>query len=104
MNFTVEQRNLLDGDETRKERREKPLGFADASTAPDWAKVRLIQIRSAIVEGRAVPEPSRAFIAGCEQRSLAAKKVVVSSEDAELRRRLAVQAEEIGRASCRERV
>jgi hypothetical protein len=68
--FTVEQRRLLDGDETRKERREKLLGFADASGAPDWAKVRILQIRSAVVQGRTVPAPSRAFVAGCEQRSL----------------------------------
>jgi hypothetical protein len=61
---------LLDGDDARRERREKPLGFGDASNAPDWAKVRIIQIRSAVVEGRAVPAPSRAFIAGCEKRSL----------------------------------
>ena len=99
MNFRVEQRNLLDGDAVRKERREKPLGFADASTAPDWAKVRIIQVRSAIVEGRAVPAPSRAFNAACEQRSLAAKKVVASSEDAELRRRLNEQGEQIRRES-----
>jgi hypothetical protein len=99
MQFTIEQRNLLDGDAARKERREKPLGFVDATTAPDWAKVRIIQVRSAIVEGRAVPAPSRAFVAGCEQRALAAKRAVASGKDAELRRRLNEQAEQIGRES-----
>lgn len=70
MQFSLEQRHLLDGDETREGRKEKPLGFADATGAPDWAKVRIVQVRSAIVQNRVVPAPSRAFIAGCEKRAL----------------------------------
>jgi hypothetical protein len=95
MEFTVQHRNLLDGDETRRERRERPRGFGDASNAPDWAKVRIIQVRSAVVEGRAVPAPSRAFIACCEQRSRARTAQRTRSLDADLRRRLNEQAEAI---------
>jgi hypothetical protein len=85
MEFTVEQRHLLQGDETREGRKEKCLGFGDATLAPDWAKARIIQVRSAIVERRAIPAPSRAFIAGCEQRSIAQRHAVpVVKRDDEL--------------------
>jgi hypothetical protein len=74
MQLTVEQRHLLEGDEKRDARKAPRLGFADATSAPDWAQTRILQIRSAIVEKRSIPAPSRAFIAGCEQRSLAQRQ------------------------------
>ena len=72
MEPTQEQRQeLLEGDERRAERKLSPLGFGDATTAPDWARERIIEIRSAIVEKRAVPAPTRSWTAGAEKRSLA---------------------------------
>jgi hypothetical protein len=44
--------------------------WASAETAPAWAKARILEIRSAVVEKRSIPAPSREFIADCEQRSL----------------------------------
>jgi hypothetical protein len=80
MQFTVEQRNLLQGDEHRAALKEPCFGFGDASNAPDWAKVRILQVRSAKVEGRAIPAPTRAFITGCEIRSLAQRQAKRDNE------------------------
>jgi len=48
-------------------------GYGDASRAPLWAQQRILEIRQAIVENRAVPPPSRQYVAEAEQRSLAQK-------------------------------
>lgn len=52
-------------------------GFISVGTnCPAWAQARILEVRSAIVEKRTIPAPSREFIAGCEQRSaLAARSV-----------------------------
>lgn len=72
MQLTIEQRQLLEGDEKRAQRNAPLMGWSDASRAPDWAKERIIQIRSAIVEKRAIPAPSGTYIAAAERRSLTA--------------------------------
>jgi hypothetical protein len=70
--LTVEQRaELLMGDDERAVRNLPKLGWADASCAPAWAQARILEVRSAIVESRPIPAPSREFIAGAEQRSAA---------------------------------
>jgi hypothetical protein len=69
--FTPEQMQLLEGDERRAQRNLPRLGFGDATTAPAWAQARIVEIRQAVVENRAVPPPSREYIASCEQRSAA---------------------------------
>lgn len=85
MQLTAEQRQLLEGDEGRAQRNLPRLNFGDATSAPDWAQTRIIQVRSAIVEKRAIPAPSRRFIAGCEHRSLAQRQAVsVVKRDDEL--------------------
>lgn len=83
MQLTAERRQLLEGDEGRARRNLPRLNFGDAASAPDWAQLRIIQIRSAIVEKRAIPAASRSFIAGCEQRSLAKRQAdpVVKRDD-----------------------
>src|SRR5271169_230786 len=50
-------------------------GWAAAVTAPDWAKDRILEIRSAIIEKRSIPAPSRSFVDGCEKRSLGNRAV-----------------------------
>ena len=72
MQLTTEQRQLLEGDAQRAQRNQPLMGWSDASTAPDWAKERILEIRSAIVEKRSVPAPSGRFIAAAERRSLTA--------------------------------
>ena len=62
---------LLEGDEKRFQRGEPCLGFGDATTAPDWAKARIIEIRSAVAAKRPVPAPSPSFVRAAETRSAA---------------------------------
>jgi len=72
MQLTNEQRVLLEGDAQRAQRNLPLMGWSDATTAPDWAKERILEIRSAIVEKRSVPAPSGRYIAAAERRSLTA--------------------------------
>jgi len=100
MVLTNEQRQLLEGDEERSARNLPRLGWGDATTAPEWAKARILEVRQAIVEKRSVPAPSRDYVAGAEKRSLASRafgfaKRILRSEDSELRDRLAKQARRI---------
>jgi hypothetical protein len=71
MNLTSEQRQLLEGDSERAARNLPLLGWSNASSAPDWAKARILEIRSAIVEKRSIPAPSRDYVVGAEKRSAA---------------------------------
>jgi len=51
----------------------RSLGFVgDASGAPKWVQVRVIEVRRALIEKRAVPPMSPSYIAGAEQRSAVA--------------------------------
>jgi hypothetical protein len=73
MSLTSEQRQqLLEGDEKRGARQLPCYGFGDATGAPDWAQLRILQVREAIVEKRSIPAPSPEYLAGCEQRSAVA--------------------------------
>jgi hypothetical protein len=47
----------------------RSLGFANAESAPPHFAARICEIRSAILEKRPVPGPSRDFIEGAERRS-----------------------------------
>ena len=109
MYLTIEQRRLLEGDEQRMARKESAMGWADASTAPDRFKMRILEVRTAVIEKRAIPAPS------AEYRSAAAaayrapvRKVntippsMLSMRD--LRAKAARQAEEIHGAKYRAEV
>jgi hypothetical protein len=73
MELSAEKRQeLLIGDIERKTRNLPCFGFADATGAPGWAQRRILEIREALVENRAIPAPSPEYLAGCEQRSAVA--------------------------------
>jgi len=101
MVLTTEQRQLLEGDPERAQRNLPLLGWGSVGdSCPDHFVERIIEIRQAIVEKRAVPAPSRSYVAGAEQRSLESRafgfaKRIFRSEDSELRDRLAKQARRI---------
>lgn len=106
MELTNEQRQLLEGDEERAARNLPKLGWASAASAPDWAKQRILEVRSAIVEKRSVPAPSREYLAGAERRSASlgfANRLFPTrrNEDAELRAKAARLGEEIRRDAVR---
>jgi hypothetical protein len=47
-------------------------GWASAESAPEWAKARICEIRTAQAAKVTPPAPSREYIAAAEQRSVAA--------------------------------
>jgi len=101
MVLTTEQRQLLEGDPERAQRNLPLLGWGSVGdSCPDHFVERILEIRQALVEKRSVPAPSRNYVAGAEQRSLASRafgfaKRIFRSEDSELRDRLAKQARRI---------
>jgi hypothetical protein len=105
MELTTEQRVLLEGDSQRAQRDLPLLGWGDATDAPDWAKQRILEIRSAIVEKRSVPSPSREYVAGAERRSAALGFVhrlfPSRNEDIELRAKAQSLGEQIRRDAVR---
>jgi formate dehydrogenase maturation protein FdhE len=79
----------------------RSLGFANAESAPPHFAARICEIRSAILEKRPVPGPSRDFIEGAERRSALATPAVRKSNypgvkiELSLSERLLVQAYQI---------
>jgi hypothetical protein len=65
--MTPEQRQLLEGDEKRAERKLPRLGFGDATTAPPRMQARIVDIRQAILAKRPVPAPSSEYRSQAEQ-------------------------------------
>jgi hypothetical protein len=51
-------------------------GWASAESAPEWAKARICEIRTAQAAKVTPPAPSREYIAAAEQRSVAALTLV----------------------------
>jgi hypothetical protein len=74
-------------------------GWASAETAPDWAKARIIEIRTAQAAKITPPAPSREYVAAAEKRFLSAatfsNRLFPGNVDAELRAQADRQAAEI---------
>ena len=54
----------------------RSLGFANAESAPPHFAARIIEIRSALLETKPVPAPSRAYTVEAERRSALATHAV----------------------------
>jgi hypothetical protein len=75
--LTQETRSeLLLGDIGREARNLAPMGWGDATTAPGYFQDRIIEVRHAIVEKRAIPAESPAYVQAREIRMTLAQKAV----------------------------
>jgi hypothetical protein len=72
MEFNAEERALLKGNTLIKtdqgEVQVADTGFSDVTNAPDWVKVRILEIRKALINGKEAPPPSREYIQQAELR------------------------------------
>jgi hypothetical protein len=75
--LTQEKRSeLLLGDIGREARNLPPMGWGDATTAPRYFQDRIVEVRHAIVEKRAIPAESPAYVQAREIRMTLAEKAV----------------------------
>src|ERR1700734_840496 len=70
------RRELLLGDIGREARNLAPMGWGDATTAPRYFQDRIIEVRHAIIEKRAIPAESPAYVQAREIRMTLAQKAV----------------------------
>jgi hypothetical protein len=73
--MTAEQRQLLEGDGKRAARKLPLLGYGDATSAPPRFAARIVEIRQAILDGRAIPPPSAEYRAAAERAQTVEKRL-----------------------------
>jgi hypothetical protein len=77
MELTAQKRaELLLGDIGREARNLPPMGWGEAATAPRYFQDRIVEVRHAIVEKRAIPAESPAYVQAREIRMSLAERAV----------------------------